>query len=244
MPPIYGAELFSDAARKIGYKPFPTPSANSSIAYTNPYGVRMGPCNLCGFCERFGCFLYSKASPQTTILPILADRPNLEVRTNAYVTRILVDSTGKKATGVLYIDADGREVEQPAALVMLCAFQLHNVRLLLLSKIGAPYDPISGEGVVGKNFAYQILQRELRLFQRRRRDQPVHRRRLGRPAGDRRIQLRPFRSQRPQLCRRLVDLCGGDRRPTDRPDVASARHPTMGCEVEGGDPSSTTGTRP
>jgi gluconate 2-dehydrogenase alpha chain len=156
LPAIYGAELFSDAARKLGYKPFPTPSANCSIAYTNPYGVRMGPCNLCGFCERFGCFLYSKASPQTTILPILADRPNLEVRTSAYVTRILVDSTGKKATGVLYIDADGREVEQPADLVMLCAFQLHNVRLLLLSKIGAQYDPVSGEGVVGKNFAYQF----------------------------------------------------------------------------------------
>jgi gluconate 2-dehydrogenase alpha chain len=164
LPAIYGAELFSDAARKLGYKPFPTPSANSSIAYTNPYGVRMGPCNLCGFCERFGCFLYSKASPQTTILPILIDRPNLEVRTSAYVTRILVDSTGKKATGVLYIDADGREVEQPAALVMLCAFQLHNVRLLLLSKIGEPYNPSSGEGVVGKNFAYQFCSLNMAFF--------------------------------------------------------------------------------
>jgi len=164
MPAIYGAQLFSDAARKLGYKPFPTPSANCSIAYTNPYWVRMGPCNMCGFCERFGCFLYSKASPQTTILPILAERPNLEVRTSAYVTRILVDSTGKKATGVLYIDADGREIEQPAALVMLCAFQLHNVRLLLLSKIGAPYDPMSGEGVVGKNLAYQFNSKNTVFF--------------------------------------------------------------------------------
>jgi gluconate 2-dehydrogenase alpha chain len=29
------------------------------------------------------------------------------------------------------------------------------VRLLLLSGIGKPYDPVTGEGVVGKNFAYQ-----------------------------------------------------------------------------------------
>jgi gluconate 2-dehydrogenase alpha chain len=155
-PPIYVAELFAKAAAEFGHQAFPVPAANSSIAYTNPYGVRLGPCNLCGFCERFGCFLYSKASPQTTILPILADRPTLEVRTNAYVTKILKDSTGKIATGVLYIDESGNEIEQPADLVILSAFQMHNVRLLLLSGIGAPYDPATGKGVVGKNYAYQM----------------------------------------------------------------------------------------
>ena len=64
----------------------------------------------------------------------------------------------------MLINPDGREVEQPAALVMLCAFQLHNVRLLLLSKIGEPYDPISGEGVVGKNFAYQFCSANFAFF--------------------------------------------------------------------------------
>ncbi|OEZ99673.1 hypothetical protein [Duganella phyllosphaerae] len=44
-------------------------------AYTDPYGVRMGTCNLCGFCEGFGCRAF-KASPQTTILPILRGRAN------------------------------------------------------------------------------------------------------------------------------------------------------------------------
>jgi gluconate 2-dehydrogenase alpha chain len=156
LPPIYVAQLFEKATAELGYKSFPLPSANSSIAYSNPYGVRLGPCNLCGFCERFGCFLYSKASPQTTILPVLATRPNLEVRTNVYVTRILRDNTEKTATGVLYIDEEGREVEQPADIVVLSAFQMHNVRLLLLSGIGVPYDPASGEGVVGKNYAYQM----------------------------------------------------------------------------------------
>ena len=33
--------------------------------YTNPYGVQLGPCNFCGYCELFGCYMYSKASPQT-----------------------------------------------------------------------------------------------------------------------------------------------------------------------------------
>jgi gluconate 2-dehydrogenase alpha chain len=156
LPAIYAAQLFEKAATQLGYRSFPLPAANSSVAFTNPYGVRLGPCNLCGYCERFGCFLYSKASPQTTILPILADRSNLEVRTGAYVTRILQDSSRKRATGVLYIDQSGQEVEQPADLVVLSAFQMHNVRLLLLSGIGTAYDPNTGQGVVGKNYAYQM----------------------------------------------------------------------------------------
>ncbi|WP_371875665.1 GMC family oxidoreductase [Duganella aceris] len=157
MAPILSSQLFAKAARELGYQPFPVPAANSTSAYTNPYGVRMGPCNLCGFCEGFGCFLYSKASPQTTILPVLKGRANLEVRHNAYVTRILLDGGGKLATGVRYVDANGREVDQPAALVVLAAFQLNNVRMLLLSGIGQPYDPVSGKGTVGKNYAYQMV---------------------------------------------------------------------------------------
>jgi gluconate 2-dehydrogenase alpha chain len=153
---IYAAGLFEKAAAELGYHSFPVPAANSSVAFTNPYGVRLGPCNLCGYCERFGCFLYSKASPQTAILPILAERPNLEVRTGAYVTRILQDSAKKRATGVVYVDETGEEREQPADLVVLSAFQMHNVRLLLLSGIGTPYDPSTGNGVVGKNYAYQM----------------------------------------------------------------------------------------
>jgi gluconate 2-dehydrogenase alpha chain len=157
LPPVHGSQLFAKAANELGYKPFPLPSANSSRAYTNPYGVRMGPCNMCGFCDRFGCFLYSKAAPQTTILPILVNRPNLEVRTSSYVTRILLDKSRTRATGVVYIDEGGQEVEQPADLVVLCAFQLHNVRLLLMSGVGKPYDPATGQGVVGKNYAYQMM---------------------------------------------------------------------------------------
>ena len=39
--------------------------------------------------------------------------------------------------------------------MLLCAFGLFNVRLMLLSGIGTPYDPASNEGVVGRNYAYQ-----------------------------------------------------------------------------------------
>ena len=157
MPDEYSAILFAKAAKEMGYHPFPQPSANCSQPWTNQYGVRLGPCNMCGFCERFGCFLYSKGSPQTSVLPALFQKPNFELRANSQVTKINVDSTGKRATGVTYIDATGREVFQPADLVILSSFQINNVRLMLLSGIGTPYDPKTGKGAIGKNFAYQMM---------------------------------------------------------------------------------------
>ncbi len=156
MADIDSSILFATAAKGLGYKPFPRPSALATKAYVNPYGAQLGPCNFCGYCEFYGCFMYSKASPQTAVMPILVNRPNFELRTHAHVTKVNLDSTGKKATGVNYIDLEGNEVEQPASLVILSAFQMHNVRLLLLSGIGKPYDPQTGEGVVGKNLAYQF----------------------------------------------------------------------------------------
>ena len=92
--------LFAKAAQELGYKPFPQPSGNMSRAYTNPLGVRLGPCTYCGFCEWFGCGNYSKASPQTTILPVLVRKPNFLARDKCEVTRINTDATGKRATGV------------------------------------------------------------------------------------------------------------------------------------------------
>jgi gluconate 2-dehydrogenase alpha chain len=151
------AQLFGKAATEVGYKPYNLPSANTSGPYTNPYGAQMGPCNFCGFCSGYVCYMYSKASPNVNILPALKPLPNFELRANSHVLRVNLDSTKTKATGVTYIDAQGREIEQPADLVILGAFQFHNVRLMLLSGIGKPYDPISGEGVVGKNFAYQNM---------------------------------------------------------------------------------------
>lgn len=158
-PPMkmtYGPTLFAEAARGLGYKPFPQPSANMSQAYTNPLGAQLGPCTYCGFCERFGCGNYSKAIPQTTIHPVLMRKPNFTLKTGCEVVKINLDSSGKRAVSATYVDLQGQEWEQPAELVILCAYGLHNVRLLLNSGIGKPYDPQTGTGVVGKNYAYQI----------------------------------------------------------------------------------------
>jgi gluconate 2-dehydrogenase alpha chain len=158
LPPMqmtYAPTMFAEAARSVGYHPFPTPSANASGAYTNPLGLSMAPCTFCGFCERFGCANYSKASPQVNVLPVLMRKSNFEARTECEVLKINLDGSGKRATGVTYVDTSGEEWEQPGDLVICCAFSLFNVRMLLLSGIGKPYDPATNEGVVGRNYSYQ-----------------------------------------------------------------------------------------
>lgn len=154
---VYSAELFYKAAESIGFHPYKLPAANASKQYTNPYGAQMGPCNFCGFCGGYGCYMYSKASPNVNIMPVLKQQPLFELRPNSQVLKVELDNTKKRATGVTYIDAQGREVFQPADLVIMGAFQFHNVHLMLLSGIGQPYDPKTGQGVVGKNFAYQNM---------------------------------------------------------------------------------------
>ncbi|GAB3051454.1 GMC family oxidoreductase [Stenotrophomonas tumulicola] len=163
-PDYLGAEMFYKAAEGMGWHPYPIPASNTSRAYTNPYGCQMGPCNACGFCSDYGCLNYSKASPNACILPVLRQRDNFELRTHAQVLRVNLDSTGKKATGVTYLDASGREIEQPADLVLLCAFSYINVHLMLVSGIGTPYDPETGKGTVGKNYSYQNLNRVVLFF--------------------------------------------------------------------------------
>ena len=158
-PPLdmtYGPTLFAQAASEAGYHPFPHPAANMSRAYTNPLGVQLGQCTYCGFCEKFGCGNDSKASAQTTILPVLMQRPNFTLLTESEVLKINLDSTKTRATGVTYVDSKGQQQTLNSEMVVLSAYILHNVRLLLQSGIGTPYNPMTGEGVIGKNYAYQI----------------------------------------------------------------------------------------
>lgn len=159
-PPMqmtFSQDRFAAAARDLGLNPFPVPSANMSQAYVNPLGMQLAPCTYCGFCEKHGCGNYSKATPETTLIPAIMRRPNFTLRTLCEVLSVEKSADGLRAKGVTYVDANGETFFQPAEIVVLCAYPLQNTRLLLLSEIGQPYDPATGEGVVGKNYCYQVM---------------------------------------------------------------------------------------
>lgn len=158
-PPIEITEagvILSEAAAKLGYKPFPMAAANSPNVYVNPDGMRLGACQYCGHCERFICESNAKGSPELLLYPVLRRKKNFEIRPYSHVTAVDYDAKAKRVKGVRYIDLEtGDQIEQPADVVVLSAFTFTNTKLLLASRIGTPYDPAMRRGVVGKNFCHQ-----------------------------------------------------------------------------------------
>jgi gluconate 2-dehydrogenase alpha chain len=154
----YFSSIFAEAAKSLGYHPHPVPAATTSRAYTNPDGISRPGCTYCGYCETFGCMIGAKSQPTNTLLPVIEKHKNVSIRIGAWVRRILHDGAEKKgkATGVVYIGANGQEVFQPAELIFLASWTLNNTRLLLLSGIGKAYDPTTGKGTLGRNLTHQV----------------------------------------------------------------------------------------
>ncbi|MFD1928871.1 GMC family oxidoreductase [Sporosarcina siberiensis] len=147
---------FEKATSDLGYTPFMLPSANLSESYKNPDGQTIAACQYCGFCERFGCEYGAKTSPEITVIPTALKTGNYEVRFHANVVEVMKE--GNKTTGVRYIDTQsGEEFFQPADVVVLTSYVMNNAKLLMVSGIGEMYDPETGKGTLGKNYAYQVL---------------------------------------------------------------------------------------
>lgn len=155
----YFSELFRQGAESLGYHPYPVPAATISQLYTNPDGITRPPCTYCGFCETFGCMIGAKSQPTNTLLPVISKHKNASIRSNTTVRRIVHDSSSNQITarGVTFVDSHGQEFFQPASLVFLASWTLNNTRLLLLSRLGAPYDPATGRGTVGRNLTHQVM---------------------------------------------------------------------------------------
>ncbi len=158
-PPMKKTPLlskFETATSNLGYTPFMMPSANLSEAYENPDGQQIAACQYCGFCERFGCEYGAKTSPEITVVPAARATGNYDIRFNANVVEVMKE--GDRVTGVRFIDTvTFEEFIQPAEVVVLTSYVMNNAKLLMVSEIGQMYDPETGEGSLGKNYAYQIL---------------------------------------------------------------------------------------
>ncbi|MSU65883.1 MAG: GMC family oxidoreductase [Opitutus sp.] len=150
----YGMTVFEKAARELGYHPYINPAGTLPEDYTNPDGISRPACQYCSYCMLYGCMISAKAQPTNILIPILKQKKTFTLRNGCWVRRI-VHRDGH-AEGVEFMDEKGRETMQPASLVIQSSFTSGNVRSLLLSKIGTPYDPATGRGTLGKNFTHQM----------------------------------------------------------------------------------------
>jgi choline dehydrogenase-like flavoprotein len=150
------------AARKLGLRPFPIPTAISSQNNSANGTYR---CQYCGWCSGFTCLYYAKNSVDVTMLPRAEKTGRMKLITEASVSRIEVDARGR-ATGVVYRDrATGADRRVEAAVVCLAAGGVQSARLLLLSASKAfPSGLANRSGLVGRHLMFHIEGRRTGLF--------------------------------------------------------------------------------
>jgi choline dehydrogenase-like flavoprotein len=152
MPPLPtkgSGVLFEQAARKLGWHPFPAPMAILS----QPRGGRSA-CINCGFCLAFGCEVGAKSSSLASAIREAEKTGRCEIRPNSYVHRIETDANGR-AVGAVYFDEKKNVHLQKAKAVVLCANGAETPRLLLLSANKRfPNGLANSSGYVGKNLMF------------------------------------------------------------------------------------------
>jgi choline dehydrogenase-like flavoprotein len=149
LPPVArnsAGAILELGARVLGLHAFAPPLAILS----QPYRGRPA-CTNKGFCSSYGCTVGAKSSTLEALVPRALATGRCEIRPDAFVTRIPVDAAGR-AEGAAYIDADGREQLQRAAIVVLAAGGVETPRLLLLSAGRGHQDGLgNANGLVGRH---------------------------------------------------------------------------------------------
>ena len=147
-PPSYAGKLLAAAAAGLGYHAYPFPMAvNSRRRDGRP------ACNSCGYCSGFGCPIQARGGALSWLPGALA--AGAELRDRCFVDRIELSRSGRRATGVAYVDRRGRRRRESADIVILAASAIETARLLLLSRHHRhPHGLGNRSGQVGRNLMF------------------------------------------------------------------------------------------
>ena len=155
--------VFEAGAKALGYEKVHTGRMAINSA---EYDGRMA-CQQTGFCFQ-GCKWGAKWSAAYTDIPRGEATGNLEVRDRCHVLRIEHDAQGR-ASGVVYVDAEGNQHEQKARVVCVAGNSIESPRLLLNSASSMFPDGLANSsGQVGRNYMRHVTGSVYAVF-----DQPV-----------------------------------------------------------------------
>lgn len=146
-PDMPWAVVSSAAAERAGFHPYRAPTGANSVEYDGRPG-----CVDCGFCSHYGCPIHAKGDPIASLQRALRTG-RCELRPEAYASELVLDASGKRATGVRYLDLTGypeapmREVRASRAVV-LAAGAFETPRFLLRNRLGGD--------LVGRHLMYHF----------------------------------------------------------------------------------------
>jgi choline dehydrogenase-like flavoprotein len=164
LPVNNNGKIMYAGAEAVGY----TDVGQTHMAINSePRAGRPG-CQQAGFCVQ-GCTFSAKWTTLYTEIPAAESTGLCEVRANSHVLRIEHDDSGR-ASGVIYVDADGNEQRQLARAVCVAANSIESPRLLLNSASSMFPDGLANSsGQVGKNYTRHVSGSVFAVF-----DKPVH----------------------------------------------------------------------
>ncbi|KQP30281.1 dehydrogenase [Methylobacterium sp. Leaf102] len=145
-------QRLSDDWARHGLHPFHLP-LGIKLDERNGRPTPTSTCIRCDAFDGFPCLLNGKADAQVmTVDPTLAAYPNVTLLTNAYVSRLETDASGRRVTSV-HVTRRGEEERYSADIVVVACGALSSALLLLRSHSDAhPNGLANGSDQVGRNY--------------------------------------------------------------------------------------------
>jgi choline dehydrogenase-like flavoprotein len=144
-------QLHDDLAR-LGHKPFHVPLG----IRLDEKNRRTSPCIRCATCDGHPCLIGAKSDSQVLCVDPALKYPNVTLLTNAYVSRLRTDYSGREVTTV-HVERDGWNEAYSADYVVVSAGAINSAALLLRSASDKhPRGLANGSDVVGRHYMGHI----------------------------------------------------------------------------------------
>ena len=159
-------KVMYSGATKLGYKEVST----GHMAINSHPRDKRSACLQMGFCFQ-GCKSGAKWSTLYTEIPRAEATGRLDLRPESFALNIETNAKGR-VTGVVYVDADGRQQRQKARVVAVAANSIETPRLLLNSASSKYPDGLANSsGQVGRNYmrhmtgsVYAMFDHEVHMY--------------------------------------------------------------------------------
>lgn len=146
-------QQLSDDLEKRGLHPFHLPIGVDLTQDAKGAATHSSACIRCDRVDGFPCLVRAKSDSQVVCVEPALEHPNVEMVTNAQVTRLETDGTGRRVTAVLARLADGEQARFAAHLVVVACGAVNSAALLLASADERhPNGLANSSGVVGRHY--------------------------------------------------------------------------------------------
>jgi len=141
-------QQLSDDFERSGLKPFHVPLG----IMLNESDSRQSKCIRCSTCDGHPCLVYAKSDAQVVCVDPALEYPNVTLLTNAYVSRLETNASGREVTKVV-VQRNGNTEEYSAGIVAVSCGAINSAALLLRSADEKhPRGLANGSDVVGRHY--------------------------------------------------------------------------------------------